>query len=125
MQKTADEMLISDWSSDVGSSDLCDPRGCGASNIGRRSRSRIRGRGATGSRRSARRGSPTSFGCGSCATRSGNNGRRSSRRQSSDRKRVVEGQSVSVLVILRVRRLIKNKNYIPVSTNYLHSIVLI
>src|SRR3546814_15900963 len=80
-QKTAYEMRISDWSSDVCSSDLS----CTRSATSTPARS--------GRRPAARR---SSF--------------RRWRRARTDRKSVVSGKSVSVRVDLGGRRIIKNKN---------------
>src|SRR3546814_11409243 len=100
-QKTAYEMRISDWSSDVCSSDLALRRG----------------------RRTAR--------CiwwitrGNCCTPLLPRKRRSSRvkRRRLDRKSVVEGKSVSVRVDLGGRRIIKKKHYSTI--NMYHSRKLI
>src|SRR3546814_2489996 len=94
--KTAYEMRISDWSSDVCSSDLPTAPG--------RARSPCRGHW----RRESRPDGPA-------ARRRRRAGRHSSarpaRRQAGgDRKSVVYGQSVSVRVDLGCRRLIKKKN---------------
>src|SRR3546814_18669765 len=81
-QKTAYELRISDWSSDVCSSDLCPAR-------------RADGAGGNRCRRTvpAGRGDPA----------------RQHRRQLRDRKSVVEGKSVSVRVDVGCRRIIKKK----------------
>src|SRR3546814_9380066 len=99
-QKTAYEMRISDWSSDVCSSDLGPPSGTG----------RCRGRKAGGYRRARSRGRrkhsrdlrPWRPGGYCCRNRA------SARRQ--DRKSVVEGKSVAGRVEPGGRRIINKKN---------------
>src|SRR3546814_10208150 len=91
-QETAYEMRISDWSSDVCSSDLWGDRS-------RRSRDRRRAACPTGASRPA----PTS-------RRSRERARKARARQG-DRKSVVSGKSVSVLVDLGGRGIIKIKKY--------------
>src|SRR3546814_16588991 len=88
-QKTAYEMRISDWSSDVCSSDLSWSRSSSAPSSGIAARS-------IGQSRT------------SCAMPSWS---RSSSAPSRDRKSVVSGKSVYVRVDLGGRRIINNKNY--------------
>src|SRR3546814_19850387 len=97
-QKTAYDMRISDWSSDVCSSDLHKVRsGCrwGCGTASRRAASNIGSRSARADRRARRAPSPRP-----------------------DRKSVVEGKSVSVRVDLGGRRIIKKKNKALHNINY-------
>src|SRR3546814_15433146 len=98
-QKTAYWMRISDWSSDVCSSDLWQ-RHCRAT--GRHDRS-VRRDGRDARPESARRDWRRRFACPPAASRW------------SDRKRVVEGTSVSVRVDLGVCRSLRKKHTILTS----------
>src|SRR3546814_11890099 len=111
-QKTAYEMRISDWSSDVCSSDLARPRrfhrqmdraGGPRPAAHRRHRRRTRDarRGGAGDRAGIARG----------AGGTGQDRRPGYPRSRADRKSVVSGKSVSVRVALGGRRIMKKKNY--------------
>src|SRR3546814_19691488 len=97
-QKTAYEMRISDWSSDVCSSDLTDARGA-AQRFSRRQPGLFR-------RRDRARQQPRRTGE---ERRAGDRPHRAGRRARTDRKSVVSGKSVSVRVDLGGRRIIKKK----------------
>src|SRR3546814_12426474 len=99
-QKTAYEMRISDWSSDVCSSDLRAP----SSHPGPAGRFHLlRGNGATRGRQSCHHGP---LPCRALLGRT----RPCPPARTVDRKSVVEGKSVSVRVDLGGRRIIKKKN---------------
>src|SRR3546814_15100682 len=115
-QKTAYEMRISDWSSDVCSSDLGGRRVVAQ----RRASVRLR-RGGDGQGRAS---VPAGAACGACGTQR-RTGRGISARFAAagplrpgrvliDRKSVVEGKSVSVRVDLGGRRIIQKKQEITV-----------
>src|SRR3546814_16775180 len=90
-QKTAYEMRISDWSSDVCSSDLQEPDGTGAEEDQEQARLQQRGPGRTDRHPPPRRHQPADG------------------LQPVDRKSVVSGKSVSVRVNLGGCRIIKKK----------------
>src|SRR3546814_17013770 len=102
-QKTAYEMRISDWSSDVCSSDLRAGRG-GRACPGASTASPPTARPAS---RRARSGRTRSAACASSARAARRRRGRASR--STDRKSVGEGKSVAVRVSLGGRRNIQNK----------------
>src|SRR3546814_12525800 len=112
-QKTADELRISDWSSDVCSSDLVIPFGqpaphhCGSSCFGGRPQQR---EGHAG--RSVR--PVPAAGRTARPDRRHHVGRRNA--DAGDRKSVVEGKSVSVRVEIGSSRIVKTKNNQRTST---------
>src|SRR3546814_11648001 len=106
-QKTAYEMRISDWSSDVCSSDLLDGAGGGAG-VGERLDARREARQPEGEhprRGGSRTRNTDERQCGSA----GDEGTAGS--DEADRKSVGEGKSVSVRVDPGGRRIIKKKSY--------------
>src|SRR3546814_20280088 len=123
-KKTAYEMSISDWSSDVCSSDLCEDRGhraplrgpqAGAGTRAARRQCAAGGRDAGGAwlRAAGQRGG-RSVAPRDGAAPEGDAGayHRDARRAASrtDRKSVVSGQGVLVRVVIGGRRIIKKKN---------------
>src|SRR3546814_14206572 len=109
-QKTAYEMRISDWSSDVCSSDLiraAPRRGPSPASGSRRGGGRVRGRFRTSGRDGTLAGSRRLSRLVALRVPAAAASRQGAARRSGDRKSVVEGKSVSVRVDLGGRRIMK------------------